>query len=170
MKTKILQKTLLGLTAGFAAALAPITVHAQGDAVLDWNAVLLQSERVSESCNEGVCAFVFQGNGSANIMGPITWTANVVQDFNVTPCNTWLAEITLVGATGSITVSDSCGIACPSNTPSGFPLTISSVWNVTGGTGQFNGITGSGTNQGTKGPSDGPRAKLTGILGTFDIR
>jgi hypothetical protein len=98
-----------------------------------------------------------------NIMGHVTWTAHTVQDFSGFPCNTATAEITLVGATGSITISDSCGTVCPSATVNGAPFTIDSVWNVIGGTGQFSGIIGSGTNQGTIG-GQGPNIRLSGIV------
>jgi hypothetical protein len=118
--------------------------------------------KLSETCNGGICTFVFQGTGTSNIMGRISWTATIVQDFNVTPCNTARAEITLVGATGSIIVSDACGIVCP-GVGVGSPNTIQSVWNVTGGTGEFTGIAGSGTTQGTiDGP--GPVVRLNGFL------
>lgn len=92
---------------------------------------------------------MFEGSGSVNIMGRVSWTINVLQDFNITPCNPTLAEAAAIGATGSITVSDTCGIVCPSATHFGVPFTISSVWNVTGGTGQFVGITGSGSTYAT---------------------
>jgi hypothetical protein len=95
-------------------------------------------------------------------MGPISWTGTVVQDFNVTPCNTVQAEITVVGATGSITVSDACGIVCP-GVGVGSPNTIQSVWNMTGGTGEFTGITGSGTTQGTI-DDQGLVLRLKGVL------
>ena len=160
MRTRILRNTLLSLGAALAAVLAPPTVDGQ---VVAFNAQLNRTSLVSQSCNGGVCNAVFEGSGSSNIMGAITWTANTVQDFNVTPCSTALADITLVGTTESITVSDSCGTVCPSPTGNGFPATIESVWNVTGGTGQFSGITGSGTNQGTITPN-GPVVHLNGVV------
>jgi hypothetical protein len=109
-----------------------------------------------------VCDIVFEGSGAVNIMGPVTVTTHVVQDFNITPCNTALSEITMVGATGSITTTDTCGTVCPSATHSGAPYTIQTIWNVTSGTGQFSGITGSGTYQGTI-TGNGPNVKLSGI-------
>jgi len=160
MKTRILRNTLLSLGASLAAVLAPPTVDGQ---VVAFNAQLNQSTLVSQSCNGGVCNFVFQGSGAVNIMGAVTWTANVVQDFNITPCNTASADITFVGTTGSITVSDSCGTVCPSATHNGFPATIEAVWNATGGTGQFSGITGSGTDQGTI-TGNGPVIHLNGVV------
>jgi len=157
---KILRNTLLSLGVGLTAVLAPPTVDGQ---VVAFNAQLNQSTLVSQSCNGGVCNSVFQGSGSVNIMGAVTWTANTVQDFNITPCNTATADITFVGTTGSITVSNSCGTVCPSATHNGFPATIEAVWNATGGTGQFSGITGSGINQGTITPT-GPVIHLNGVV------
>ena len=161
MKTKILQKTFLTLTAGFAAALAPLTAHAQSLVALE--GIIQQTRQVSITCNGGVCTAVFEASGSVNIMGRVSWTFTVVQDTNITPCNPAVAEATAVGATGSITTSDTCGIVCPSATHSGFPFTISDVFNVTGGTGQFSGITGSGTGQGTI-AGNGPNVHLSGIV------
>jgi hypothetical protein len=161
MKTRILQKAFLTLTAGFAAALAPITAHAQSLVAL--SGIINQSTLVSQTCNGGVCTAVFEASGSVNIMGRVSWTITVVQDFNITPCNPAVAEATAVGATGSITLSDTCGIVCPSATHFGFPFTISDVWNVTGGTGQFSGITGSGTGQGTI-AGNGPNVQESGIV------
>ena len=92
---------------------------------------------------------VFEGNGTVNIMGPVTVTIHVVQDLSGYPCDPYTAETTFVGATGSITISDTAGWVCPSATRSGFPSTIQGVWNIIGGTGQFSGIIGSGSDQGT---------------------
>ena len=159
MKTKILQNAFLTLTAGFAAALAPITVHAQSLVAL--SGIINQSTLVSQTCNGGVCTAVFEASGSVNIMGPVSWTITVVQDFNITPCNPGVSVATAVGATGSITTSDTCGIVC-GPTHGGGPGTISSVWNVTG-IGEFSGITGSGTYQGTI-AGNGPNVHLSGIV------
>src|SRR6266496_4000563 len=104
MKTKILQKAFLTLTAGFAAALAPITAHAQSIVAIEGH--LERTTLVSQTCNGGVCTAVFEATGSVNIMGPVSWTITVVQDFNITPCNPAVAEATAVGATGSITLTD----------------------------------------------------------------
>ena len=158
--SKILRNILLSLGVGLTAVLAPPTVDGQ---VVAFNAQLNQTTLVSQSCNGGVCNSVFEGSGAVNIMGAVTWTANTVQDFNVTPCNTALADITFVGTTGSITVSNSCGTVCPSATHNGLPNTIESVWNVTGGTGQFGGITGSGLEQGTI-TGNGPVIHLNGVV------
>jgi hypothetical protein len=137
---------------------APITTHAD---VVAFEAHVGQITLVSASCNGGVCTFGFEGTGAVNIIGAATISATVVQDFNVTPCNTAVAEITFAGANGSITVSDACGVVCPGL--NGFPATIESVWNVTGGTGAFNGITGSGAKQGTLG-GHGGQAHLSGVV------
>jgi hypothetical protein len=161
MKTKILQKTLLILIPGFAALLVATTANAQNLVALQGD--LHQTTLVSQTCNGGVCDLVFKGSGTVNIMGPMTWTVHARQDFNGYPCNTAVTESTFVGATGSITIADTCGTVCPSATHSGAPNTIESVWNVTGGTGAFSGIIGSGTYQGTISPK-GPNVRLSGIV------
>jgi hypothetical protein len=160
MKTKILQKTLLILIPGFAALLVATTANAQNLVALQGN--LHQTTLVSQTCNGGVCNSVFQGSGTVNIMGPMTWTNHVTQDFNPYPCNPALSDITMVGATGSITISDS-SVVCPSATGHNSPYTIQGVWNVTGGSGQFSGIAGSGATQGTIG-GQGPNVGLSGIV------
>jgi hypothetical protein len=161
VKTRILQKTFLTLTAGFAIALAPMTTHAQSlrafQARLDTSTITLVG------CNGDVCNYVFEGTGSANIMGRVTWTANVVRDYSGYPCNTATSEFTLVGATGSITVSETCGIVCPAATHFGFPYSGSAVWNVTGGTGDFSGIVGSGSTQSIDSTPE-PSGSLSGIV------
>ena len=163
MKTKILRNRLLSIGAGLAAVLAPLTAYSS--CLVGFDAQLNQSRLVSETCNGGVCNLVFQGSGSSNLMGAVTWTAQGVQDFNTSPCFMAAVTITLVGSAGSITVSDSCGIVCPSPTNNGQPYTIDSVWNVTGGTGSFSGITGSGTDQGTISPhGDRPVVHLSGVV------
>lgn len=155
MKT-ILSTVALLLAVSSAQLLAPNGTIGQSDITVR------SGPSLSETCNDGVCTFVFQGTGTSNFMGPISWTGTVVQDFNVTPCNTVQAEITVVGATGSITVSDACGIVCP-GVGVGSPNTIQSVWNMTGGTGEFTGITGSGTTQGTI-DDQGLVLRLKGVL------
>ena len=161
MKTKSLQKAFLTLITGFGALSAITTADAQSSAAMQGN--LHQTRQVSISCNGGVCDIVFEGSGTVNIMGPVTVTYHVVQDTNVTPCNPGTSEITFVGATGSITTTDTCGIVCPSATHFGGPGTINTVWNITGGTGEFSGITGSGTYQGTI-AGNGPNVQLSGIV------
>ena len=122
-----------------------------------------QISLVSQSCEAGVCDLVFQGAGAANIMGPFTITVHAVQDFTVAPCNPFRAEYTLVGATGSIAIAD-VGTICPNSaSPTGFPFTISGTWEITGGTGEFSGITGNGTSQGKIG-GNGPVVHLSGAL------
>ena len=114
--------------------------------------------RTSLVCEGDVC--MFKGTGTVNIMGPVTVTITVVQDFSGYPCDPYTAETTFVGATGSITISDTAGWVCPSV---GGPATIQGVSNVTGGTGEFSGIIGSGADQGTIGPQ-GPNVHLTGVV------
>jgi len=104
----------------------------------------------------------FAGTGTVNIMGAVTVTIDVVQDFSGSPCNPYTAETTFVGATGSITISDTCGWVCPSAHFNG-PGTIQGVWNVSGGTGQFSGIIGSGSDQGTI-AGNGPNARWSGVV------
>ena len=67
MKRKILQKTLLILIPGFAALLVATTTNAQNLVALQGD--LNQSTLVSQTCNGGVCDFVFEGSGTVNIMG-----------------------------------------------------------------------------------------------------
>jgi hypothetical protein len=160
MKTKILQKTLLILIPGFAALLAATTANAQNLVGLEGN--LQQSRLVSQSCHDGVCDLVFEGSGTVNIMGPITYTAQGSEDFNGYPCSTTVAEFTLVGATGSITISDT-GVVCPSPTGHSVPYTIQTLWDVTSGTGQFSGIVGSGATEGIIG-GQGPNVHLSGVV------
>jgi len=122
-----------------------------------------RTDLLSASCDQGVCDLVFQSSGSANIMGPITAVGHIVQDLTVTPCNTALAEVELIGAAGSITLTDVEGTVCPSRSPSGFPGSISANWEVTGGTGEFDGISGSGFSRGTT-DANGPVVHLSGTV------
>jgi hypothetical protein len=135
---KILQKASLTLIAGFGALLAATTAHAQSLRAFEATAHQLT-----------IVPGGFAGTGTVNIMGAVTVTINVVQDFSGYPCNPATAEVTYVGATGSITTSDAAGWVCPSATRYGYPFTIQGVWSVTGGTGQFSGIIGSGGYEGT---------------------
>src|SRR4029077_19707685 len=136
------------------------TAHAQN--VVPFNATTNQFTLVSEVCNGSVCDLVFEGNGTVNIMGPVAVTVHVAQDFSGYPCFPAPNETTFVGATGSITVSDTCGTVCPST---GRLYTIQGAWNVTGGTGQFSRIDGSGRGQGTINPQGhGPHVHLTGVV------
>jgi hypothetical protein len=163
MKTKIIQKILVSLTAGFGALLAATTAHAQS--LVAFDATSHQNTIVSIVCNGDVCDIVFEGTGTVNIMGPVTVTSHVVQDMSGYPCDPGTAEVTYVGASGSITTSYAAGWVCPSATRSGFPYTIQGVWSVTGGTGQFSGIIGSGADQGTINPEGhGPTVHSTGVV------
>jgi len=161
MKTKILQNAFLTLIAGFGALVATTTAYPQN--LVAWESNVRALRLVSQSCNGGVCDFVFEGSGAVNIMGQVTVTTHVVQDFNVTPCNTGIAEATFVGATGTVTYTYTCGTVCPSATRYGGPFTVQGVWNVTGGTGQFSGIIGSGADQGTL-TGNGPNVHWSGIV------
>src|SRR5262249_62255816 len=105
MKTKILQKTLLILIPGFAALLVATTANAQNLVALQGD--LHQSRLVTQTCNGGVCDLVFEGRGTVNIMGPVTWTVNVTQDFNGYASHPAVGTpYTFLGATGSITSAD----------------------------------------------------------------
>jgi hypothetical protein len=158
---KILQKIFVGLIAGFGALLAATTAPAQN--LVAFDATSHQATLVSIVCNGSVCDIVFEGTGTVNIMGPVTVTTHVVQDISGYPCNPGTAEATFVGASGSITTSYAAGWVCPSATRSGFPSTIQGVWSVTGGTGQFSGIIGSGSDQGTIG-GNGPNVHSSGVV------
>jgi hypothetical protein len=132
-------------------------------AAVVFEAELTQTRLVSVSCDQGVCDLEFEGSAAANILGPATATASVVQDFNITPCNDAIAEITLTGARGSITLADLAGSVCPISSPSGFPQFISSSWEIVAGTGAFSGISGSGTARGPIGGA-GPVVHLSGTV------
>src|SRR5262245_39193323 len=132
------------------------TAQAQG--LRAFNATLNQARLVSIVCNGSVCDLVFESNATVNIMGHATVSTHVVQDMSVYPCNPATAESTFVGSTGSITYTYTCGTVCAS--PAG-PATIQGVWNVTGGTGQFSGIIGGGSDQGTI-AGNGPNVHSSG--------
>lgn len=127
-------------------ALAPGTAPVLAQETVVFQAQSNQPIFVSTECPEGVEAvcFNFEASGAANIMGPVSWTINVVQESLPPPCADGTSEITLAGATGTITLSTS-EVICPSPTPFGFPFLSSANWEITGGTGEFSGITGSGT-------------------------
>src|SRR5262249_6683216 len=129
------------------------TTSAQAQTLRSFEA---NAHQLSTVCEGDVC--VFEGTGTVNIMGPVTVTIAVLQDFSGDPCNPYTAEATYVGATGSITISDVAGWVCPSAHFKG-PGTIQGVWNVTGGTGEFSGIIGSGADQGTI-AGNGPNVHL----------
>jgi hypothetical protein len=114
-------------------------------------------------CENGVCKYLSHGYGFSNLMGPLVRvTVYFVWDFNTTPCSTLDPLVfRLVGETGSITISGS-GSICPGANPElSFPQFFSGAGEITGGTGEFSGITGSVTSQGTLGPN-GPIVHLTG--------
>jgi hypothetical protein len=129
---------LMALTTSSTAVLAQETVTFQAQSN--------QTIFISTECPEGVegLCFNFEASGAANIMGPVTWIIHVVQESFPEPCADATSEITLVGAKGSITLISS-GPVCAGPSPLGFPFFGSGVWQITGGTGAFEGITGSGT-------------------------
>ena len=116
-------------------------------------------------CVNGVCNYVTYGDGFTNLMGPVTVTVVFTWDFNTTPCSTLdPMEWTLVGATGSITISAS-GVICAPRGLDAFPQSFSGVGVITGGTGEFTGITGSVTMQGpVGGHSTGPVLHMSGTV------
>jgi hypothetical protein len=160
MKTTSKISTLIMAIAvtGMLALGGATTAQAQG--LRAFNATLNQARLVSIVCNGSVCDIMFEGNGTVNIMGHVTVSTHVVQDFSGYPCNPATAEATLVGATGSITYAYTCGTVCAG--PAG-PATIQGIWNVTGGTGQFSGIVGGGSDQGTI-AGNGPNVHSSGAV------
>ena len=117
------------------------------------------------SCQDGVCTYVSYGYAFSDVMGPLVKvTATFVWDFTTEPCSTLdPLEFTLVGATGSITV-DGSGSICPGLNPErGIPQYFVASGKVTGGTGEFTGITGSTTSFGTLGPN-GPVFHMSGTV------
>jgi len=96
-------------------------------------------------------------------MGAVSYSAKVVQDFTTAPCNEALAEVALVGSTGSITLADGAGSICPQRSPGGFPAFVGSEWTVAGGTGEFDGISGSGTSSGPIG-GNAPVVHMSGTV------
>jgi hypothetical protein len=129
----------------------------------DFEAELHHFSAPAGSCEAGVCDYVSYGYGFTNLVGSVTVTVELTWDFTTSPCSTLdPLEFTLVGATGSITISGS-GVVCPSLSPSGFPQFFSGVGEITGGTGEFSGITGSLTSEGTVGPN-GPVVHLSGTV------
>src|SRR4051812_34342466 len=136
-----LRRLIATLAASGLVALVVASASAAADDTVRFEAQVNQVNQLSNSCQARVCDIVFEGSGGANRMGRITFTIAVVQDFNIRPCNPYTGRVTFTGASGSITLSDQ-GTVC--GQPAG-PPTISSDWHVTGGTGEFQGITGSGT-------------------------
>jgi len=116
-------------------------------------------------CVNGVCNYVTFGDGFTNLMGSVTVTVVFTWDFNTTPCSTLdPMEWTLVGATGSITISAS-GVICAPRGLDNFPQSFSGVGVITGGTGEFTGITGSVTIQGPlTGHGRGPVVHMSGTV------
>jgi hypothetical protein len=119
------------------------------------------------TCESGICTYTTHGYGTVNIMGTgalfVSATINFVWDFNTTPCSTLdPMEYILVGPTGSISILGS-GSLCPGRRLADFPEFFSGVGQITGGTGEFSGITGSVTSQGILGPN-GPMLHISGSV------
>jgi hypothetical protein len=95
------------------------------------------------TCSDGVCEFESHGYGFTNLMGQVTVDAELTWDFTTAPCATLDPLVfTLVGATGSMTISGS-GVVCNGLGPSGFPQFFSGIGQVADGTEEFSGISGS---------------------------
>jgi hypothetical protein len=156
-------KRIIATTVAAGALALAGAAPAPADETVPFQAQVNQLKLISSSCEARVCDIVFEGSGDANTMGPITFTIALVQDFNITPCNPVSGEITFLGATGSITLADRGTVCANTASPYGFPAAISSGWKITGGTGEFSRITGSGTSQGTIG-GNGPVAHFSGTV------
>ena len=129
----------------------------------DFEAELHHFSAPAGPCENGVCNFVTYGYGFTNLMGSVTVTVVLTWDFNTTPCFTLDPMVwTLVGATGSVTISAS-GVFCEPRGLDTFPQYVSAVGVVTGGTGEFSGITGSVTIQGPAG-GQGPIVHMSGTV------
>lgn len=151
-----------------AAAAAVLMVFGTATPVLaqqtrDFEAELHHFTAPAGPCENGVCNYVTYGQGSANLMGSVTVTVVFTWDFNTAPCSTLdPMEWTLVGATGSVTISAS-GVICAPRGLDNFPQSFSGVGVITGGTGEFSGITGSVTIQGPLGRR-GPVVHMSGTV------
>jgi hypothetical protein len=100
------------------------------------------------TCDGGVCEYESHGYGFTNLMGSITVDVEFTWDFTTSPCSTLDPLVfSLVGATGSVAIEGS-GVVCDAPEPSGFLQFFSGTGEVTGGTGEFAGISGSVTFQG----------------------
>ena len=167
LPTKILTKvatimTILIMSLNVQPALAAPSNANAANTTVAFQAAVNQSQLISQACEDGVCAVVSQGFGAANIMGPVSFTFDFVQDLNITPCSPFSGVMTFEGESGTITFSHT-GFVCLGSSPFGFPASISSNWVITGGTGEFEGITGSGTSQGVIG-GDGPIVHFSGTV------
>jgi hypothetical protein len=127
-----------------------------------FQAQLERGAPVSVACQAGVCEIETRGSGAVNIMGPITYSAHIVQDFTTTPCNVVAAQVTLTGEPGSITLADVTGEVCPNPHAPDFGF-ISSEWEIVDGTGAFESVTGSGISRGPIG-GQGPVVHLSGTV------
>ncbi len=155
-------KRIIVITAVLLIALGSATAVAAADNVA-FEAELHHFSAPAGTCVDGVCDFESHGYGFTNLMGPVTVSVEFTWDFTTSPCSTLdPIEFTLVGATGSITTVGS-GVICPSLSPSEFPQFFSAVGEITGGTGEFGGISGSPTSQGTVGPN-GPVVHMSGTV------
>jgi hypothetical protein len=108
----------------------------------NFEAEMQQFSAPAGPCVDLVCDFESHGFGFTNLMGPVTIGAEFMWDFTTTPCSTLDPLVfTVVGATGSVTISGS-GVICDGLGPSGFPQFFSGTGQVSGGTGDFTGISG----------------------------
>ena len=165
MKTKILQKAF-NITHGNrrhpeCALLGGPTTSSRPESPGPSKATAHQLTAVSSVCNGDVREVVFVGRGTVNVVGPS----------NGDYC-CWRRTSAAIPATPTRQRPLSSGPVGPSQSPTRpdgsaqarhamvSPDTIQGVWNVTGGTGQFSGIIGSGADQGTIAGQGRPKCTL----------
>jgi hypothetical protein len=81
-----------------------------------------------------------EGSGTSALLGPITITATVTQSPG-SPCDQFHGVFDLVASGGTVQISSQGTVCSP-------PGMITGNWTVTGGTGDFAGAVGSGTENG----------------------
>jgi hypothetical protein len=160
-----MKRTIAIVTAAAALALGGAAPSLAADNVA-FEAELHHFTAPSPPCPPGeVCTSVSYGYAFSNLMGPLVRvTAEFTWDRTTTPCSTLDPLVfTLVGDTGSITISGSGSVCDGLNPELGIPQFFTGVGEITGGTGDFTGITGSVTSQGIL-SSDGPVFHMTGTV------
>lgn len=140
-------KRVIALAAALLLALGSAPGAAAADSVA-FEAELHHFSLPAGTCLDDVCDFESHGYGFTNLMGPVTVEVEFTWDLTTTPCTTLDPLVfTLVGATGSVTISGS-GSVCNAGSPSGFPQFVATFGHVTDGTGEFSAISGSVSAQG----------------------
>jgi hypothetical protein len=89
-------------------------------------------------------------------------TNHIVEDLTAAPCIASPVVTTLTGATGSITIADIDGVVSPIPGDHGFGF-VSSNWEVTGGSGELSGISGTGSSYGPI-ADGGPMVHMEGFV------